>query len=276
MVNTQTVNIEISKPDEILNLRFISDGHIGDKNFREDLYSKEIKKAVDNPYDFLMYLGDNIDCIFGEGTDPRYKAGHCAPGLDTLAAQQEEFERLNAEVFEEHIRFMTKFGFPKILGAHWGNHEFNSRLITYADQKKYFRRFMIKFLGARCMTRLNIFYKGKNVMKKDIFSAHGAGGGMDPMKPLNDMADSVYADLFVMGHLHQQAGRRHLIQYYDNASQGWKTRRVLKVNAGCFVDGIQLGEDSWLEQKKNKLVLSESGNVTVSFDPYKQKMRFHM
>ena len=126
------------------------------------------------------------------------------------------------------------------------------------------------------MVRVNIKHNNKILMKKDMLYAHGAGGSKSTLKPLNDMAVNVQADIFMMGHLHQQAGYKQLVQYYNEKKQRWDTKRILKINGGCFTDTLTLGKDSWLEHKKNELVASEPGTVTVSFDAYNDKISFHM
>lgn len=273
---TQTININLEKIDDIVKLEDFTDMHIGDKKCNEGLIEKRLRAVNDDEMRFIFLGGDNIDCIFPEGNDKRFNSDTCNPKLLTLAKQIARLDKLFAETFVENDRFKRVYDCPKIWGAHWGNHEWNSGLINEDDMRAFCKTRGIKFMGARCMTRLNIIHKDKTVMKKDIYSAHGAGGGANALKALDDMSDSVYADVFIMGHLHQQAAKRHLVQFYNEKKQRWDIRRILKVNAGCFTDSLELGKDSWLEHKKNKLVLTEAGTVTVTFDAYKQKIAFHM
>ena len=270
---SKTITIELEKKDDIVNWENLTDAHVGHSDFNEDLFVKRLKAILEDPLRFTSFGGDQLDLILPKG-DPRYEPESVA--INTLTEQQDKFDELCSELFEEQLKFKKIYGCEKVWGMLWGNHEWNSRIIDENYMKSYCRKKSISFLGARCMIRVNIKHNGKTLMKKDILYAHGAGGSKSTLKPLNDMAVNVQADIFMMGHLHQQAGYKQLTQYYNESKQRWDTKRILKVNGGCFTDTLTLGKDSWLEHKKNELVASEPGTVTVSFDAYKGKISFHM
>jgi hypothetical protein len=51
--------------------------------------------------------------------DPRFKDE--AVSARTLAEQQDEFDWISAELFEEQERYMKEFGMEKIWYMQWGN-----------------------------------------------------------------------------------------------------------------------------------------------------------
>jgi hypothetical protein len=270
---SKTINIELEKKDDIVSWENLTDAHVGHVDFDRDLFIKRVNAILDEPLRFTSFGGDQWDMILPKG-DPRYETESVA--INTMTEQIDDFDNLIQDLLIEQVRFKKSYGCEKIWGLLWGNHEWNSRIIDEKFMKSYCRKRNMTFLGARCMLRVNIKHNGKTLMKKDILYAHGAGGSKSTLKPLNDMAVNVEADIFMMGHLHQQAGYKQLTQYYNTQKQSWDTKRILKVNGGCFTETLTLGKDSWLEHKKNEIVASEPGTVTISFDAYKGKISFHM
>jgi len=273
MYTRKPVIIELDKKDDIVSWENLTDAHVGHADFREDVFNAALERIVNDPLRYTSFGGDQWDLILPKG-DPRYNDESVK--MRTFTKQIDHFNDLCEELFDEHRRFLDEYDTEKIWYLQWGNHEWNSRIIDEDYMRSYCRARKIKFLGARAMFRVDIRYKGKSMMKKDLFVTHGAGSSANAVKALDDLAVNVNADVFSMGHLHKACGDRQLVQYYNEKKDTWDKKRVLKVNGGCFTDSLPLGKDSWLEHTKNKLVLSEAGTVTVSFDAYKDKIRFHM
>lgn len=270
---SKTITIELEKPDDLVNWENLTDMHVGHQDFDERLAIKRITEIFQDPMRFTSFGGDQWDMILPKG-DPRYEVESVR--INTMAEQIDKFDTLIRPLLLEQERFKKEYGVDKIWGMLWGNHEWNSRIIDEKFMKSYCRKRGLSFLGARCMIRVNIKHNGKTLMKKDILYAHGAGGSKSTLKPLNDMAVNVNADIFMMGHLHQQAGYKQLVQFYNESKQRWDVKRILKINGGSFTRTLTLGKDSWLEHKKNEIVASEPGTVTVTFDAYNDKISFHM
>lgn len=273
MYTRKPIIIELPKKDSIVQWENLTDAHVGNADFREDIFADRIKTIIDDPLRYTSFGGDQWDLILPKG-DPRYNDESVK--MRTFTKQIDHFNDLCSDLFAEHNRFQKYYGAEKIWYLQWGNHEWNSRIIDEDYMRSYCRDRKIKFLGARAMFRIDIRYKGQSMMKKDLFVTHGAGSSANAIKALDDLAVNVNADVYMMGHLHKTCGDRQLVQYYNRKKDKWGQKRILKVNGGCFTDSLAEGKDSWLEHVKNKLILSEAGTVTVSFDAYKDKMRFHM
>ena len=267
---SKQVTIHIEKPDDIVHWENLSDIHVGNENFQEDLFTRRVKSIVDDPLRFTSFGGDNWDLILPG--DPRYKME--AVKYNTLAEQQNEFEELTADLLLEHQRFITDLGMEKIWYLQWGNHEYKSRILTEGDMKRYCQQWNLTFLGSKAYIRLIIKHKNKTKMKKTLFVNHGAGGGKT-LTQLENLTFNNEADVFQMGHLHDPMGIKRDCYFYNDAIKKWDTKEQILVNSGCFTTAIRDKVDQWYEQKGNKMLTSKPGTWTVSFDAYNNKVSQH-
>jgi len=268
---SKEVIIELDKKDTVVHWENLSDIHIGNANFVEDLFTRRVKAILDDPYRFTSFGGDNWDLIVPG--DPRFKDKSVR--LRTLAEQQEEFEERCVELFDEHEYYLKHYGMEKIWYAQYGNHEWNSKgLVTEESCKKYFKNLNITFLGAKAFIGLDIRYKNKTLMKKTLFVNHGAGGG-DAYKALQNLMFLTEADVYQMGHLHDPQGHKMDVYYWDDKKKKWASKEIVLVNSGCFTTALRDGVSQWMEEKGNKLKTSKPGTWTVSFDAYNNKVTQH-
>lgn len=269
---SKEVVVHLNKPDTIVHWECLSDIHIGNSNFQEELYKKRIKAIVNDPFRFTSFGGDQWDLILPG--DPRFKDE--AVRERTLADQQDEFERLTKPLFEEHNRLKNRRKNPmdKIWYMQWGNHEYKSRVVTEGDMKRYCRFMNMDFLGSKGFIRLLIKYKNKTVMKKTLHVNHGAGGG-NAFTALHKLTEGIEADVYQMGHLHEPQGHKSDTFYYNDKKKHWDTKEQILINSGCFTTAVQDNIDQWMEQKGNKLKCSKPGTWTVSFDAYNNKVTQH-
>jgi len=268
MYSKETV-IQLEKKDDIIYWENLSDIHVGNDNFQEDLYLKAIKRIMDDPNRFTSFGGDNWDLILPG--DPRYKMESVK--LNTLAEQQNEFEELSADLLHEHQKYIVR-GQEKIWYIQWGNHEYKSRVVTEGDMKRYAKQWNLTFLGSKAYIRLNIKYKGKSLMKKTLFVNHGAGSGKT-LKALEDLTTNNEADVYQMGHLHDPMGIKRDTFYYNDSIKHWDTKEQIMINSGCFTTAVKDNVDQWMEQKGNRLVISKPGTWTVEFNAYNNKVSQH-
>jgi len=262
--------IELDKIDRTVHWEVLSDIHIGNANFVEDMFTHRVKAILDDPYRVTSFGGDQLDLILPG--DPRFKDESVTSR--TLGEQRDEFDERCAELFEEHDYYMKHYGWEKIGYALWGNHEFKSRVVTENDEKRYWKSKGIDFMGSKGFVRLDIRYKGKSLMKKTLHVNHGAGGG-DAYTALKNLTVQTEADVHQMGHLHDPQGHKGDVFYYNDKKQGWDTKEQILVNSGCFTTAIRNNVDQWMEQKGNKLKTSKPGTWTVSFNAYEGKVSQH-
>ena len=85
---SKNIIIELDKIDTIVNWENLSDIHIGNANFQEDLFLRRLNDIMDDPYRFTSFGGDQLDLILPG--DPRFKDE--AVSARTLAQQQEVFD----------------------------------------------------------------------------------------------------------------------------------------------------------------------------------------
>ena len=267
---SKLVTIELDKIDTILHWENLSDIHIGNANFVDDMFTRRVKAILDDPYRVTSFGGDQLDLILPG--DPRFKDE--AVTLRTLGEQRDEFDERCEELFKENDYYLKHYGWEKILYSMWGNHEYKSRVVTENDEKRYWKSKGITFMGSKGFVRLDIQFKGKSLMKKTLFVNHGAGGGTS-LKALENLTINTEADVYQMGHLHDPMGVKRDTFYYNDKKGSWDTKEQILVNSGCFTTAIKNNVDQWMEQKGNKLVTSKPGTWTVSFNAYESKVSQH-
>jgi hypothetical protein len=267
---SKNVIIELDKIDTIVHWENLSDIHIGNANFQEDLFVRRVNAILDDPYRFTSFGGDQLDLILPG--DPRFK-DEAVTGR-TLAEQQEEFDDYCAPLFEDHDYYLKNYGMEKIWYMQWGNHEYKSRVVTEGDMKRYTKHRNMTFLGSKGFVRLDIRFKDKSLMKKTLFVNHGAGGGTT-LKALENLTINCEADVYQMGHLHDPMGIKRDTFYFNDKKGAWDTKEQILVNSGCFTTAVRNNVDQWMEQKGNKLMTSKPGTWTISFDAYNGKVNSH-
>ena len=267
---SKEITIELDKKDTLVEWENLSDIHIGNGNFQEELFERRVKAILDDPYRFTSFGGDNWDLILPG--DPRFKDESVT--LQTLADQQNEFEEITADLLLEHQKYMSKGVMEKIWYIQWGNHEYRSKVVTEGDMKRYAKLWNLSFLGSKAYIRLDIRYKNKSLMKKTLFVNHGAGSGRT-LKALEDLTINNEADVYQMGHLHDPMGIKRDTFFYNDKKRHWDTKEQILINSGCFTTAVKDNTDQWMEQKGNKLIISKPGTWTVEFDAYNNKVGQH-
>ena len=266
---SKSIIIELDKIDTIVKWENLSDIHVGNENFQDDLAMKRLNAILEDPYRFTSFGGDQLDLILPG--DPRFKDESVR--LRTVGKQMDAFDDMFEPLFKEQERFHEKYGMDKIWYEQWGNHEYNSKVMTESEMKRWTNHHGTTFLGSKGFIGLDIRFNDKTLMKKTLFVNHGAGSG-DAKKALENLTVNVEADVYQMGHLHQPMGFRSDCLYFDEKTHKWNTKDQILVNSGCFVTGLRDGVDQWFEQR-NKLRTSKPGTWTVTFDAYKGHVNQH-
>ena len=267
---SKEIIIELDKIDTIVNWEVISDFHMGNANWQEDLATRRLNAILDDPYRFTSFGGDQLDLILPK--DPRFKDESVR--LATKAEQMNEFDDFFEELFKEQQYYKDNYGMEKIWYEQWGNHEYNSRVMEEGEMKRWCKRdHGTTFLGSKGFVGLDIRFKNKSLMKKTLFVNHGAGGGQ-PEKALENLTVNCEADVYQMGHLHRPMGFNNETLFWNETKKKWDSKDQILVNSGCFTTGIRDGVDQWFDQR-NKLKMSKPGTWTEEFDAYKGKLNQH-
>lgn len=267
---SKQVIIELDHKDTLVQWENLSDAHIGNANFQEQIFERRVDAILDDPYRFTSFGGDQLDLILPG--DPRFKDESVK--TRTLADQWEEFDERTQELFDTHDLYMSESGMEKIWYMQWGNHEYKSRVVTEGDMKRYCKARGITFLGSKAFIGLDIQFKGKSLMKKTLFVNHGSGGG-DAYTALRNLTYQTEADVYQMGHLHDPQGHKGDVFFWNDTKKHWDTKEIVLVNSGCFTTAVSNGIDQWMEQKGNKLKTSKPGTWTVEFNAYEEKVSQH-
>ena len=266
---SKNVVIELDKIDTIVHWEVISDFHMGNENFREDVAINCLNRVLDDPYRFTSFGGDQLDLILPG--DPRFKDESVR--MSTKSQQMNAFDDFFEDLFKEQDRY-HRMGMDKIWYEQWGNHEYKSRVMEEGEMKRWCKRdHGTTFLGSKGFIGLDIQFKGKSLMRKSLFVNHGAGGG-DAKKALENLTVNVEADVYQMGHLHQPMGFESETLFWNQKNRKWDSKEQILINSGCFTTGIRDGTDQWFDQR-NKLKTSKPGTWTVSFDAYNGKLNQH-
>lgn len=128
---SKPIIIELDKIDTIVHWEVISDFHMGNENWQEDIAVNSLNRILDDPYRFTSFGGDQLDLILPR--DPRFKDESVR--MATKAEQMDSFDEFFKELFEEQERY-KECGLEKIWYEQWGNHEYNSRVMEEGEMKK--------------------------------------------------------------------------------------------------------------------------------------------
>jgi len=271
MFSTSVV-IELDKKDDIIDYECFSDIHIGNENHLPDLLEKRMNAVLDEPNRYTGFGGDQFDAILP--WDKRFQKESVSEV--SLTGQVKEWDEVLEPLFKEHSKRIEKKKNPLIWYLEAGNHEYKIKEID----EQYMNYIICKprkltYLGSRGIVGLQINYKGKPLRRWKLLVAHGAGGGMNVKKPLDDMKINHYCDVFLMGHLHQKITFEEYIIDYSFAKDIWIEKQIVLGNTGSFCRTLKDGVDQWYEHR-NKLIPSSPGTITISFNAYLGTMNHHI
>jgi len=270
-MDSNFINIDIEKIDQIIDLEVQSDEHEGDPKRDHSLADRVENRILDEEYRFTAFGGDMFNNIMT--WDKRYTIdeGVPMPSLTSEVSNWQDHDRL----FKDHKSRLTTGGNPKIWYGLAGNHEYMDKHIDHAWMNKLFNEQDIKYLGSNGWVGLQVSHKGKPLRRWKLFVAHGFGGGSTIEKPLQDMKMNNYADVFLMGHLHRKFITQEIIYDYSFSEERYIEKEIVLGNTGTFSNSIIRGKDSWFEHR-NKGVHAKPGTITVSFDAYNGKLSCHL
>lgn len=271
-MDSNFIEIELSKKDDIIHLEVFSDEHFGDPKRDKGLSERRQKAVLDDPNRYTAFGGDMFNNIMP--WDKRYTLESSDP-VPSLTREVEEWDEFHQPLFDLNKQYLKKCKWPKIWYGLAGNHEYMDKHIDHYWMNSLFSTRDIKYLGSKGWVGLQVNWKGKPLRRWKIFAAHGFGSSQALEKPLQDMKVNNYADVFLMGHLHRKFVTEELAYDFNFANKEYVEKDIILGNTGTFSRSIIRGRDSWFEHR-NKGIHSRPGTITVSFDGYNGKLSGHM
>lgn len=228
---------------------YVSDLHLMNRSCAEDRLKADLAVIKDDPYSFWVGGGDYCDFI--GYSDKRFDPDSVAPWVkvsDLADLGRVGMQRV-AKLFDP-IR-------DKCLGLLLGNHELKYSLCTQHESLHgwlctelgvpnlgycalfdvVFRRMAgsktPKLQGRPCSNKT-----GASSTTVRIFCHHGAGYAQTPGGKLNRLIqfmDSFEADIFFVGHVHDQVGKKHPVLGADAACRTITEQVKLGLIAGSYL-----------------------------------------
>jgi hypothetical protein len=239
----------------------VGDLHLGNPGFDEKRLKRDLKQIECDPFSYWIGLGDNADFI--APGDKRF----CAEHLD--AGAKLNIGRLGKYYMEQvHDLF-----YPirrKCLGLLYGNHE-----------EKYFQRMndedahawlcqelevpnlkycaIFDLVFTRCRTKVPVLAthqlphsQRSNANSWRVYCHHGSGGATTPGGKLNTLIrhmQNMDADLYFMGHVHDQKGQRMVTIGADASCRKITERQRVGVICGSYLRTYKQGSVGYGEVK---------------------------
>jgi hypothetical protein len=170
--------------------------------------------------------------------------------------------------FAKDIEFMR----GRLIGLLGGNHygTFESGITT--DQKLA-ELMGCKYLGCNSFIRLSFTIRGRS-NSIDIFAHHGRGGGRSiggSMNPVQQMAHTAEADVYLMGDNHQKGVEfiSRLRLTGNGEAQTLSHRKILLARTGSFLKGYEEGCESYVTDAQ--LPPSSLGTVKIELTPRRDR-----
>lgn len=263
------IPFDLPKKDDIINLEFLSDLHVGHVGFDENLFIHRRDAIIKDPLRYTCFMGDQVDAISAK--DKRWEKQMVK--IEGLDAQRDKWQKLVDPLVKVHLDNIQKNKTPKILWLLAGNHEYK-----VTDQDYIVNQFcdpnLITYLGSRGMIGIDIRYRGETLHRWKILAIHGGGGGTNPLSALDNMKVNHWADVYVMGHLHNKVIQSQSVIDFKFSVGHWVKREIIVANTGSFCDTYINGADGYMD-RKNKVQPTKTGSITISFDGYQKKMHPH-
>lgn len=236
----------------------IGDLHLYNRACIESEIDLMIDEIKNDPHALWIGLGDYADCI--TMYDKRFDAQEVAP-----SKREKFFERLPARIVEDVCAKFEPIA-KQCLGLGRGNHE--DTMETRHDIA--LTKDVCENLGVRYLDYCSIFdlvFKSpreKAVFK--IFTHHGAGfatttgGKINKLKKV--MTEVIEADIYLMGHSHEQMDLP-LVHLYQDADGTLRQKKKLGVITGAYLATYREGCTSYGEKKLYSPVALGSVAVTI-------------
>ncbi len=276
---------------DVFNIYNLADIHYGAKACNVKKFLEDVQRIKDDPFSFFFLGGDMADYIGMR--DKRFSSG----GLDPEITIKDlgNLGKFQCEKIAEMVDPIKH----KCLGALLGNHE-----MSYMCQNEqmdlhgwlctelgvpnlgYAALVDVVFVRVCGSTRLAVKAPAvypTNIWNKNISSAretfrfalhHGYGGAVTPGGKLNSLIKLMQmfeADIYMMGHVHDQKGQRLVTIGADPACKNLIHHEKLGVITGSYLMTYAQGSGGYGEMKG--YAPTPLGAVKVSIKPYTREIR---
>lgn len=260
--------IEIENMDELTNIWFTGDWHVGCAGHDEDRFNYFLHKAAkDKEKTFYVGMGDYFD--FASSSEQKdMKKGKLH---ETTIAMFDEIVESNVSKLAQKIKQMR----GNMIGLVEGNHSW-----TYANgntaTKDLAERLTTKELGWLSFVTLNFNIKSrsKNV-KVTMVLCHGKAGGKLMGNSVNQIDDlkRIFptADIYVMGHDHQRFAvpSTVILPIYQNNKTYLKQKRQFLCRSGSFLKSYTENKSEYVTGRLLKP--SDLGAIKLQIGFHKDK-----
>lgn len=244
----------------------LSDLHLGAKGCAENDLRRDIREIEDDPYSLWVGGGDYADYI--GYTDKRFDPDAMAEWISV-----KDLGDLGKKC-TERVRDLLMPIRNKCLGLLIGNHELKYALRTEHESLHHWlcQELDVPYLGYCCFFDLHfcLTAKQKTPAMKDslpprrgenrhndsnvfrVFAHHGAGYATTPGGKLNKLISAMNAfdaDLYFLGHVHDQMGRRQPAISANADCTKLTQRTRLGMISGSYLKTYNQGSVSYGEQK---------------------------
>ena len=247
-----------SRSDEFT-LWVLGDLHVGAGACVEHMIARDVQRIKDDPHAFWVGIGDNCDHIGPK--DKRWDAGALA---DWITVQ--DLGNLGMVCTKRVLDLLMPIK-DKCLGMLYGNHEASymkqneqSKLHSWlcaeldAPDLGYCALFDLCFIRAK--TKVPILMDKSThdgaTAKFRIFAHHGAGSSATPGGKLNRLIkfmQDFQADIYMMGHVHDQKGQRRITIGADATCTKIVQKETIGVITGSYLRCYPEGHTTYGEIK---------------------------
>jgi len=229
----------------------LGDIHLGAKGCAYKLFKQTVAEIAADPLALWLGMGDYADFI--GPSDKRWDADTVTPGipLQSLAYWGEYMKALVVDALKP-IK-------DKCVGMLYGNHEDKYEI----QHSQRLHHWMVEELGVRdlgysCL--LDIAFKKRTPNAKNgpnrtyrIFAHHGAGAAQSPGGRTNRLVRFMemypYADLVLIGHLHEQDAKSNVYTDADRNCLSLVHRTQLGVFTGSYLKTYDDGAAGYGEKR---------------------------
>lgn len=287
------INIDLKKKglkiDDDWNLEPLSDIHVGHPNFNEEKFVRVVKRIASHKDRSTLLLGDNTDNI--APGDKRFKMDiKNISGVNVLpTAQFSLLRKLLMPIWKQNQDN------TKCWGATIGNHEYNGFHKMTEDEFKMMYCNSVhppedsgevpgmgfNYLGTMAYIKVKFSHGGKHLRDYMVYTAHGGYKGSQSGGELNQQKRFPAAhenfDAYLTGDSHDTKVDKSTLQtgIEKDGKLMLKRRKVWFASCGTFQETYAIGYTNYPETRPYYSRNAETGTITLTFNPYLDKLFAH-
>ena len=276
-----TTYIRHGSKRDVFRLWYLSDIHWMSAACAEDRVRRDIQAIADDPFSFWIGGGDYADFISHQ--DKRFD-----PDAVSERVSVRDLARLGMVAYEQ-VRDLFRPIAGQCLGLVEGNHE---RKYSLAMEQRDRHGWLCQELGAANLGYSALidlaFVRAANTRIPRIISAeersslrqshcetfriwchHGAGYAMTKGGKINRLSafmNAIDADIYMMGHVHDQTGTRESVIAADRTCTKLIERQRLGIISGSYLKTYSQGVTTYAEQRGYRPTTLGAAWVTIRPD----------